>query len=255
MKSKIEALIKGCITDYSLRENIVTKWGLPLIAYADANDGQFHTLKDTVKPSHVTPKDLLENAETVISYFIPFDDSIIDSNIGGQYSSKEWALAYVETNNLISRINEHVIAHLEAYGHPTTTVPATHNFDEETLMSNWSHRHVAHIAGLGKFGINNMLITEKGCCGRIGSIITSMKLQPTSRTLSEHCLYKIKGSCKRCLDSCVCNALTVDSFNRRKCFEVVMANDRLHSDLPLTDVCGKCCVELPCSITNPTSKK
>lgn len=36
-------------------------------------------------------------------------------------------------------------------------------------MSEWSHRHAAYIAGLGIFGINNMLITNKGCVGRIPS--------------------------------------------------------------------------------------
>ena len=53
---------------------------------------------------------------------------------------------------------------------------ATHNFDEAKLVSYWSQKHVAYMAGLGKFGLHHMIITEKGCCGRLGSIVTNAKI-------------------------------------------------------------------------------
>lgn len=251
MKDKIRTLIDDYVKEYSLKENIKSIWGTPLVAFADADDNMFTSLKQIIKPTHLIPSDVLSSAESVISYFIPFDNSIINSNIKGRYSSKEWALAYVETNDLIANINEYLVRRLNELNYPSKIIPSIHNFDEESLMSNWSQRHVAQIAGLGKFGINNMLITEKGCCGRFGSIITSIKLKPTLRVDKEYCLYKYMGTCKKCLESCVCNALGTDSFDRNKCFDIVMINDKLHPDLPLTDVCGKCCVDLPCSTNIP----
>lgn len=39
---------------------------------------------------------------------------------------------------------------------------ATGNFSREELVSCWSHKHAAYIAGLGIFGRHHMLITESG---------------------------------------------------------------------------------------------
>lgn len=41
-------------------------------------------------------------------------------------------------------------------------LPEVSTFDQNILKSNWSHRHFAKIAGIGTFGINNMLISKNG---------------------------------------------------------------------------------------------
>ncbi len=250
-KEKIIQLINQYVIDYSQKKEICTKWREPVIKFADAGDGLFVKLKEIVGPTHALPADFLGDARTVISYFLPFDKSVVFSNINGKYSSKEWAKAYVETNELIFELNKYIKEALKELNYESTIIPATHNFDEERLMSDWSHRHVAYIAGLGKFGLNNMVITDKGCCGRIGSIVTNLEIEPSKRDDEEYCLYKSKGICKKCVQRCVNNALEVDSFDRHKCYEMLLDNDKLHSDFALTDVCGKCCVDLPCSFTNP----
>ena len=43
----------------------------------------------------------------------------------------------------------------------------------------------------------------------------------------------------------------LSSFNRHKCYEMCLDNDRFHSELGLVDVCGKCLVNVPCSTKNP----
>ena len=140
-------------------------------------------------------------------------------------------------------------------GYEAGLIAATNNFDKERLLSDWSHRHAAYIAGLGTFGINNMLITTKGCAGRIGSIVTNLKLQPTERPKEEFCLYKYNGSCKACVKRCIVDALSENSadFARFDCYDICLKNDDYHQDLGLTDVCGKCCVDLPCTAENPVN--
>ncbi len=252
LKDKIEKIIKQYIADYSEIKNVQTKWEEPLIAYADANDEMFYKLKDVVSPSHALPKDSLMEAQTVVAYFIPFHESIIKSNIAGRECSKEWAWAYLETNRLIGDLNMHIKDELGKSGYKAVITPATHNFDEEKLISDWSHRHVAYIAGLGTFGLNNMLITEKGCCGRFGSFITNGKIEPTKRIYKENCLYKYKNICKKCAERCVNDALKTEGFDRFKCYEMCLFNDKLHSDIDgFTDACGKCLVNVPCSHSNP----
>lgn len=254
MKKKIKNLIINYVKNYSERKEIETKWKEPIVKFADANDEMFIKLKEIVSSTHSLPKDFLRDANTVIAYFLPFDEAIVKSNIKGKYSSKEWIKSYAETNDLIFNLNNYIKKELNDLNYKSTIIPATQNFDEDSLISDWSHRHVAYITGLGKFGLNNMLITDKGCCGRIGSIVTNLKISPSQRTHNEYCLYKIKKICKKCVQRCVNNALTVNSFHRHKCYEILLYNNKLHSDLKGTDGCGKCCVNLPCSFCNPANK-
>lgn len=247
MKKLIIDYVKG----YQQEKGTQTRWGEPLIAFADANDKRFQELKEIVSPTHALPQDFLPAARTVIAYFLPFEKSILVSNIKGEYSSKEWAVAYIETNQLISELNNQIKTECAKLGYQSTIIPATHNFDEERLISDWSHRHVAYIAGLGKFGLNNMLITAKGCGGRVGSVVTDREIIPTPIETGEYCLYKAKGTCKQCVQRCVGDALKIDSFDRKKCYGILLANDRRNPDLGLVDVCGKCVVNLPCTFVNP----
>lgn len=251
MKIELEQKLKQFVVDYQTTHQTKSAWKEPLIAYASSLDPAFQTLKESVQNTHALPTDLLPGAKSVVVYFLPFANEISVSNIPGRLSSPEWALAYIVTNQLISDLNTYMKEELEAAGYPTNATPATHNFDPKTLLSDWSHRHVALIAGLGTFGLNNMLITEKGCCGRLGSFVTTLPLEPSPRIEKEYCLYKSRQICKKCVDRCVTGALQVDSFDRHLCYEICLENDRYHDQLGLTDVCGKCLVQLPCSFKNP----
>ncbi|HHU62077.1 MAG: epoxyqueuosine reductase [Bacillota bacterium] len=254
MHEQIERTIETFVAEYMEHKAIKTEWKKPLTAYAAVNDPLFHHLKEVVSPTHSLPTDLLSNAKTVIAYFIPFENRISQSNVEGREASRKWAIAYLDTNQLILDLNLHLQNKLKEMDHSSAIIPATHNFDEEKLMADWSHRHVAYIAGLGNFGLNNMLITDKGCSGRLGSIITDLELKPTKRDGRERCLYKLNGSCSKCVSRCVNHALFEDGFDRHKCYEMLLHNDNLYTDLGLVDVCGKCVVGLPCTNIDPCRK-
>ncbi|MDY6824326.1 MAG: hypothetical protein SWH68_11110 [Thermodesulfobacteriota bacterium] len=64
--------------------------------------------------------------------------------------------------------------------------------------SPWSHRHIAYAAGLGKFGMHDFLITEKGCTHRLGSFVVHKKLQP-NRQRSDDIHVKIRQY--KCMDT------------------------------------------------------
>ncbi|MDY6821918.1 MAG: epoxyqueuosine reductase [Deferribacterota bacterium] len=253
-RKEVDQKIKEFIRDFSSINGGVTIWRKPLIGYAKALDSLFYSLKKAVSPSHFLPRDLLEDGQTVIAYFLPFKKNVVKTNLESSYSSRQWARAYVETNELIFKLNVYIKNELSRFGYNTYIIPATHNFNEDRLISNWSHRHVAYIAGLGTFGLNNMLITSKGCAGRIGSLITNLKIEPTIRNSIEYCLYKSKEICRKCIDRCPTGALNINFFDRFKCYEMLLENAKLHASYGLADVCGKCCVGLPCSFTNPNSK-
>lgn len=254
MEEKIAGWFRQYVKSYPVIKGTTARWEEPLIAYANAEDPRFLRLKEIISPTHVLPTDLLENAKSVIAYFLPFVENITRGNIVGRESSKEWAVTYIETNQLILDVNRHISGELAKEGYETAIIPATHNFDEKKLISDWSHRHVAQIAGLGNFGLNNMLITEKGCSGRIGSMVTNLALEPGLGGDREYCLFKYNGSCRKCVERCVNEALFTGSYDRWKCYEICLHNDRIYPDIGVADVCGKCLVAVPCASLDPVKK-
>jgi epoxyqueuosine reductase QueG len=246
----IESIIKEYVAAYPDEKNTRTKWKTPIVKVVSARDKAFETLKTSVRESHLLPKDLLADGQSVIAYFLPFEESVAKTNNKGYYASEEWAVAYVETNTLIADLNTFISTYLLGLGYRTESVPATHNFDEASLMSDWSHRHIAEIAGVGKMGLNNMLITASGCCGRVGSVVTSAPLTFTHDKVEVTCLNHLNGSCGACVNKCPKDAFE-GGYDRFKCYEMCLENDAHHEGLPLVDVCGKCLTVLPCSYKNP----
>jgi epoxyqueuosine reductase len=176
MKEFIEDSIKALVVD---TEN--TKYREPIVAFADVDDLEFESIKSMTHENHMLPKGWMPNGKTVVSFFIPFTKELVLANKKQEYIAKEWAVAYIETNNLIKEINNTMAEKLKQYGIDTVWQLPVVNYDSEKLMSYWSQRHVAFIAGIGTFGINNMLITNKGCSGRYGSFIIDYKIEPSKK--------------------------------------------------------------------------
>lgn len=245
MKKSLENYIKKFVREYPKLHNTSTKWKEPIIGYASAHDPLFEEYKTVIGQDHITPLDALISANTVISYFIPFQEETVESNASGKMASKDWAFAYVETNRLLDNLAIGISEKLKNKGYDTV-VPTEREFIKETMTSNYSQRHVAYVAGLGTFGINNMLITEQGCAGRFGSVVTELKIQQSPRPEQEYCLYKTKKSCTACVDACPVEALQVDSFDREKCYAQLEQNQKIYKSLGSCEVCGKCIAYANC---------
>ncbi|CQR71388.1 hypothetical protein SOV_09740 [Sporomusa ovata DSM 2662] len=258
MNNEIMGLLRDYVKSYKNIKKTESAWKEPVVGFASAEDPMFLALKDQISPSHALPTDFIKDAKSIIVFFLPFHDEIIKSNIGNIESSRAWDIANIETNNLIVDINKYMHDKIREKGYTSTLLPPTYNYDEEKLISDWSHRHVGYIAGIGTFGINNMFITEQGCCGRMGSIITNMPLLPTERKTQEICLYKYNGSCKKCVEKCVASAISTENgypfVNKKRC------NDQIYNDnipeypIGLGDTCGKCMCGVPCSSKNPVQR-
>lgn len=249
---RLNTIIVDFVSSYQKQHQTQSTWRRPIIGFALAENSLFNQYKKIVQPSHATPKELLPGAESVVVYFIPFEKNLHRENAASPvFASRSWAVAYIETNQLISDLNQHIKNRLAAHGYQAALVPPTHNFDKKTLMSDWSHRHMAYAAGIGSLGVHNLLITDKGCSGRVGSLVTNLALEPSPAQSGENCLTKAGEKCLKCVKQCVYDALYADRFDRHACYRQVLLNDRHHKDLDLTDVCGKCAAMVPCSVTNP----
>ncbi len=245
----LRGIIESAVTGWENDHPADRFWRMPpLVACASAADPLFGALRGAVSQEHAMPVDLLPEARTVIVFFLPFKRELGRENDRTPvYASRNWALAYTATNSLIEAVNLSLTNRIEKAGHRAAVTPATHNFDSVKLISQWSHKHLAYIAGLGTFGLHRMIITRAGCCGRLGSLVTTMPFPPSERPRVEFCLRKAGRECRACADRCTYEALSTESYDRHACYRQCLVNDGHYSDLPLVDVCGKCSCEVPCS--------
>jgi epoxyqueuosine reductase QueG len=241
-----------------------TVWGEPIVGFADANLPEIQNLKNRISPAHGLPQEVLPDAKTVIVYFVPFTKELAATNReSGDLASPEWALAYEETNAMCKEMNNGLTEYLATVAVKACVAPQTASFDTESLISGWSHRHFAWAAGLGTFGINNMLITKNGCCGRYSSIVTNLDTEHGSPLKEEYCLFKRNGKCGVCMKRCPSGALTPEGFDRHKCYAVLLKNAAIYNNLGTSytdangnavssgsDVCGKCVTSIPCAFTS-----
>lgn len=217
----------------------------PLVAFSDASDERYIELKTMVGDWVKAPRELLPESRSVISIFVPYTREVSQSVLKEEPVARLWGEAYMVLNDLFKTMGEQAIALLEEAGHESMSIAATHTYDPKTLQSLWSHRSAAAIAGLGSFGVNRMLFTEKGSGGRYGSILTSAPLETAKEPAREYCRYHIDGSCLICLDVCPVEALSVGSLDKFTCHDRLLENREILKDLGGPDVCGKCLAHCP----------
>lgn len=226
----------------------MTEFREPLVSSVSASDPRFLDLQRVVHPSHMLPHDLLPGARSVVSFFLPFAPWVLEANARHKEQvAREWAVAYVETNALIGRITARLIEMLAERGIGAAAEPATYNFDPDTLVSRWAHKSVAVVAGLGSFGLHQLVITEAGCAGRFGSLVLDAELPHAPVAARERCLYLHDGSCVECVMRCPIAALDVsEPLDKEQCWHRCQAVGEEFSHLGLADICGKCAIG-PCS--------
>ena len=148
----------------------------PIVEFSSAKDDRYEELKEVIGEWHLNPTELLPEAESVISYFVPFTKDVISQPKTVKDGSPLWAESYLVINEYFNHINEAISNYLTHKGYIARTIPSTHTYDPKDLKSTWSHRSAAAIAGLGSFGVNRILITEKGSGGRFCTVLTSAAL-------------------------------------------------------------------------------
>ncbi len=260
-KEEIRSYIEQFVRDYQDREEIATRYGQPLVGLADAYHPYIQSLPELIGPTHELPQNVLPDAKTIIAYYVPFTEDIARSNLAGTLASPIWARAYEETNALFGELNEALIGFVSAKAGQAGTTPKAATFDQQKLVSDWSHRHIAYAAGLGTFGLNNMLLTKHGCCGRFNTVVTDLDLAPDAPAAEEYCLYKKNGSCGICVKHCPAGALTTDAYDRFKCYALCLENAAIYTEFGSSytredgagtssvgsEVCGKCVTGSPCA--------
>ncbi|MEI7430482.1 MAG: hypothetical protein WCL27_08490 [Betaproteobacteria bacterium] len=221
------------------------QFGDPIIRFADAANPMFTELKTLVHPGHFTPYDLMPDAKTVIAYFVPAHEDIAIGNQVETWATKEWSLQKGYTKTLMDEITARVQKRLAAInvncsGNSESEIP----FDTTKFTHPWSLKAVAYIAGVGRFGLNQLIITEKGCAGRLGSFVINAAADYNKTIEEEYCLYRIDGSCHACVDRCPADAYDPNRWgglDKQKCKAKSKEQKEIYKDVPgATEACAKC---------------
>jgi len=246
---KVEKLISSIIEKEVANAKTATHYRQPLVGFTEVRNDDFYNLREIVGTHHLLPDDILKGAQSLVAFFLPLSKDVVSANLRSGYIAREWAVAYMETNNLISYICEILVHTLNETGIEAAFEQPTYSFDKKKLVARWSHKSIAKLTGLGSFGLNKLLITDSGCAGRFGSLLVRTKLNPTPAELKERCLYFHDESCKLCIERCPVNAIKENGqFDRKSCYRYLKKVDAFFNDLPSTEACGKCSVGLPCSL-------
>ena len=195
------------------------------------------------------PSEIVKGAAVVVTFGIPqveqvadWDEMFQDSELLGpdirntmlqDYLYRE--VNYNFINNRLDQISHRLAIFLQAQGFRSTLFPATFGPQYEKfhdMMPNWmglfSQRHAAVRAGLGEFGLNNVVVTpEYGPRVRFNSVITQAPLQASPLLQEKACL---GTDCSICVDRCGGQAISLlPSFDE----EQVWLNPVSRTDKPL----------------------
>ena len=251
-------------------------WEEPLVGYARGDDPLFARLKEEIGPFFWTPQEAFALAYpdaptpaeelSVISWVLPQTEATrAEQRREDLYPAERWARSrwFGEMFNCDLRL--HLADALSKAGFPATAPERQKGFDYRQserfgIASNWSERHVAHIAGLGTFGLSDGLITPRGKAVRVGSVVAKIRLEATPRPYSTHqewCLWFAEGTCGACIRRCPADAITEGGHDKEMCRtyirDVTTPYAVDHYDTGATP-CGLCQVKIPCEDRNPVIK-
>jgi epoxyqueuosine reductase QueG len=157
-----------------------------------------------LKPAPIghSPGDYLHTAKSVVSFGYSLNLGPV-TNL--PKSRNEYLLEIENTNIFLNSLGQKTARFLESKGFISIAVPANTSIrDANRLTGDVSQRHIAAAAGLGTFGVNNLLITPKyGSRVRFGMVITEADLIPDQPLAENLCTL-----CESCVEACPSGALS-----------------------------------------------
>lgn len=175
------------------------------------------------RPKGHRPQDFVPGAKSVITFGIAllhqslyWEDHLLESDIVPPENRKDVLqnyfyrqTGYAMVNNLLDQTALRLANTLEGRGYLSIFFPATYGTRSiwhfikariPTATGLFSQCHAATRAGLGEFGLNNMVVTpEYGPRIRFNSVITEAELAPSPMLTEKVCL---GDKCSLCLEAC-----------------------------------------------------
>jgi epoxyqueuosine reductase QueG len=189
----------------ALRER-AERMEIPLIGVADA-DRWREPLFEPWVPEEFFPQAIYPEARSVIVIGLPVHLPALETAPSIWYHE-----LYATVNALLDQYTYRLANFLNEKGYPSVAVPrdgyGSISVLIETPIAFFSHRHAAVLAGLGRFGANNVVLTpEYGPRVRFGSVFTAAEIPPDPLIAGELCT-----RCMLCMQMCPSKAIDGEEY-------------------------------------------
>lgn len=158
------------------------KMGIPMVGFAPKERWEQPPTELPQNFSHWIPREfwpqsIYPEVKTVIVIGLPVQLPIVETAPSIYYHE-----LYETVNNLLDEKAYEIANYLTLKGYPSIYLPRDGYGDIEVLLESpltfFSHKHAAFLAGLGSFGLNNVLLTpEFGPRVRFTSIFTTAEMK------------------------------------------------------------------------------
>ena len=153
-------------------------------------------------PEKFWPQSIYHDTKTVIVIGLPVQLPIVETAPSIYYHE-----LYKTVNNALDMKAYEVSNFLTEKGYPSIYVPRDCYGDIDVLLEKpcafFSHKHAAYLAGLGSFGLNNILLTpEYGPRVRFTSVFTTAEIEGDPVKTNDLCT-----KCMACVKKCPVNAI------------------------------------------------
>ena len=189
----------------TIREEILARCNamdIPLVGIASI--ARWETpLFDPWIPLAFYPHSIWPEAAAVIVIGLPVHLPVLETTPSIWYHEH-----YNTINRLLDEYTYKIASFLNETGYPSVSVPRDGYGGIEALQREpvafFSHRHAAYLAGLGTFGMNNMILTkEYGPRVRFGSLFTTAPFTSDPLIQDELCTH-----CMQCVLCCPFEAIS-----------------------------------------------
>jgi epoxyqueuosine reductase len=210
--------LKGRIKDFALAQ------GLNLFGVAEITPEIFATFHPSLHPA-------AQKLPLALSFGVALAGTIFESLI--DRPTLLYLQHYRMANLLLDQSAFKISTFIERLGYKALPIPASQIVDWQSFKGQLCHRKVARQAGLGWIGRSTLLVNPQyGARARYVTILTNLPLEP-AQPMENQC-----GNCRACVDLCPAGAITMDSYDRQKCFELLTKFSR--QDRIGQHICGLC---------------
>lgn len=243
----------------------------PIVGFIRGDDPIFDQFKEIIGPHHFTTFEIMKwQAEkngvkppeagdlSVVSFVMPITQRTKkDNTAAADWPAERWAQTRLLGEMFSQTFVREIIIDLMGRGILAIAPDVTPMFNKQRYpkvgwASPWSHRHIAYAAGLGTFGMQDFLITEKGCAHRLGSFVVNLKLVPNRKRpddIHAYCLHYQGRKCLKCATRCPVDAITAENaHDKEACYKKVASSLKhcIRNYHIFIYGCGLCATGVPC---------
>ena len=180
----------------------------------------------------INPQAIMQNAKSIIVVAVPYQKNIIDTQSGAGVVSS------LAVNNDYHKIVKNVLYNI-------AIEQDIKNYKILVDSPYLDEKAFAQMAGIGYYGRNGLIITEKyGTKCNLGLLITDKYIMPATQNINHCPIY-----CRLCINACPTSAISDNGFNYKICIsyltqkaELTPKEEKLiNNNLYGCDICQNAC--------------